>query len=295
MFNRARFLFLIVETYLMRDYLLPVEAVIDGPILLKDYLPNIKPSPVLGVTLKGIIRAAVEKGSNEIDLDGTEYKKFARDVVSCLLIKNALTFTDARLLLLPVKSVNGVSGWVTCTTLLESFIKDLNMTEVQPIPKLPCANTVPSGCKLVSEENKVILEVPSGLKLEHFINDVIFEELIFQIKEDEGCSKFAIWISDILDFKKMGSNIVVLNDMNFSYILTNSTKEYFPSDTILYSLILTSPVFVGKDQDKNMLIQENRKNNEEILMEYFVNGLPAFIPFGENSKTGKSIVKTKIV
>lgn len=281
MFNKARFLFLIVETYLMRYYPLPVEAGID--------------SPILGSTLKGIIRTAVEKESTEINLDETEYTKFLRDAVSCLFLKNALGFTDARLLLLPVKSVNGVSGWVTCTTLLESFIKGLDMTDVQRIPKLPCANTVPSGCKLVSEENKIILEVLSGLKREHFINDVILEELIFQVKEDEVCSKFSIWISDILDFKKMESNIMVLNDMDFSYILTNSTKEYFPIDTILYSLILTSTVFVGKDQDKNMRIQENRKNKEEIVMDYFVNGLPAFIQFGGNLKNGKSIVRTKIL
>lgn len=281
MFNMERFLFLIVETYLVGDYHLLSEAGIDSPILLKDYLPYINP-PFVGSTLKGIIRAEVEKESNDIDLDGTGKTKFARDAISRLFITNSLTFTDARLLLLPVKSVNGVFGWVTSTTLLESFINGFKMTEVQPIPKLPGENTVPRGCKLLADENKVILE-----------------KEIFQVKEDEICSQFAIWISDILNFKKweqkMGYNIVVLNDMDFNYILTNSIKEYFPSDTILYSLILTSPVFVRKKQDKKMFIQENRKNNENIIMEYFVNGLPMFIQFGDNSKNGKSIVRTKIL
>ncbi|WP_048036593.1 CRISPR-associated protein Cmr4, partial [Methanosarcina mazei] len=64
---------------------------------------------------------------------------------------------------------------------------------------------------------------------------------------------------------------------------------------ILYSLILTSPVFVGKNKDKKIFVKKNGKNEEDLVMEYFVKGLPPVIQLGGNATIGKGIVRTRVM
>ena len=51
------------------------------------------------------------------------------------------------------------------------------------------------------------------------------------------------------------------------------TEEYLPSETILYSLALTTPVF-RDDNDKGVFKQNQGIKEEELVMDYFVDGLP---------------------
>ncbi|GAB6273866.1 MAG: hypothetical protein STSR0004_07290 [Peptococcaceae bacterium] len=70
----------------------------------------------------------------------------------------ALGFTDARLLLFPVRSALGVFAWITCPGVIVKFIKELKLGEVKNLPCAPEASTVPEDSGLLCKENKVILE-----------------------------------------------------------------------------------------------------------------------------------------
>lgn len=312
MFKRVRPFFLTVETPLHAGSGTDL-GVVDLPIQRERHtgFPKFE-----GSGLKGGIREAFETNHAEIKVNSQEVKISDKDVISLVFGPengddhgSAIGFTDARLLLFPVKSMKGVFAWITCPKVLGRFITDLSLANVQGIPKLPEENTVPDDCKLLFEGNKVILE-----------------EYTFEVKMDEKCSKFAHWLSknvipkgQIFNYwtQKLQKDLVILSDDDFKDFVNLSTEvitrvkinnetgtvqtgalfteEYLPSETILYSLILTSPIFVGKDKNKKVFAKNNGKNEEDLVMEYFIKGLPPVIQLGGNSTIGKGIIRTRIM
>ena len=76
-------------------------------------------------------------------------------------------------------------------------------------------------------------------------------------------------------------------------------EEYLPSDSILYSLVLASPIFQENDNNKGIFQlteqeqSENRDESEKVI-EFLEDGLPSVIQLGGNATVGKGIVRTKI-
>lgn len=316
MFKRVKPFFLIVETPLHPGSGTDL-GVVDLPIQRERHtgFPKFE-----GSGLKGGIREAFENDHADIEVGSQKVKKSDKDDIISLVFGpengdehgSAIGFTDARLLLFPVKSMKGVFAWITCPRVLERLITDLNLAEVQGIPVLPDENTVPNECKLLFEKNKVILE-----------------EYTFEVKIDqkEGkCSNLALWLSNnvipegpIFNYwrQKLQKDLVILSDDDFKDFVNLSTEvitrikinnetgtvqtgalfteEYLPSETILYSLVLTSPVFTGKNKDKKVFVNNNGKNEEDLVMEYFINGIPSVIQLGGNATIGKGIVRTRVM
>lgn len=328
MFKQANPLFLIVET--------PLHAgsgsdlgIVDLPIQREkhtDY-PKIEASG-----LKGSIREIFDTKAK------TETEKIKECEVKLVfgpedgdLHAGALGFTDARLLLFPVKSVKGVFAWVTCPAVLERFKHDLSICQPTCIKfvDIPPADTVPTHCDLIvktdGEDKKIVLE-----------------EYTFTVASDGTCTTVAEWIannvlpSNVPSYnywqEKMKKDIVVLSDDDFRDFVMLSTEviartkinsntgtvqdgmlwyeEYLPTDSILYSLALTTPLFlkidgnndpekeadeikekgdfyVGQGSDKNQLEAEK-------VMEFFADNLPNIIQIGGNATIGKGIVRTHV-
>lgn len=312
MFKRVKPFFLTVETPLHAGSGTDL-GVVDLPIQRERHtgFPKFE-----GSGLKGGIREAFENNDAEIEVDSQKVKICDKDVISLVFGPengddhgSSIGFTDARLLLFPVKSMKGVFAWITCPKVLGHFVTDLNLAEIKGIPELPDENTVPTNCKLLFEDNKVVLE-----------------EYTFVVNKDEKCSRFALWLSNNVTPKgsifkywieKLQKDLVILNDDDFKDFVNLSTEvitrvkinnetgtvqtgalfteEYLPSETILYSLILTNPVFIEKGKDKKIFTKKNGKNEEDLVMEYFVNGLPPVLQLGGNSTIGKGIVRTRIM
>lgn len=312
MFKRVKPFFLTVETPLHAGSGTDL-GVVDLPIQRERHtgFPKFE-----GSGLKGGIREVFENDDTEIEVDSQKVKICDKDIISLVFGPengddhgSSIGFTDARLLLFPVKSMKGVFAWITCPKVLERFITDLSLAEIQNVPELPEENTVPNNCKLLFENNKVILE-----------------EYTFEVKKDEKCSKLALWLSNnvvpkgqIFNYwtQKLQKDLVILSDDDFKDFVNLSTEvitrvkinnetgtvqtgalfteEYLPSETILYSLILTNPVFIEKGKDKKIFAKKNGKNEEDLVMEYFVNGLPPVLQLGGNSTIGKGIVRTRIM
>ena len=224
----------------------------------------------------------------------------------------AIGFTDARLLLFPVRSVRGVFAWITCPQVLMRMINDFKLAEVENLPKLPGEKSVPKGCQLLLNNVAVVLE-----------------EYRFNVVEDETqegvCSRLADWLScNVLPFndeafefwrKKMKTDIVVLPDNDFRDFVNLSTEvitrikidnktgtaqdgalfteEYLPSETVLYSLALASPIFVEKKEDKGILGQGNIAEEKEVL-KFWSCGMPDVIQLGGNATIGKGLIRINI-
>ncbi|OQC30388.1 MAG: RAMP superfamily protein [Thermotogae bacterium ADurb.Bin062] len=222
----------------------------------------------------------------------------------------ALGFSDARLLLFPVKSMKGVFAWITCPQVLERLRTDLGLAGVEGI-SIPKENTIPVNSQLPIKGDRIVLE-----------------EYTFNVKKDQNssdpCSVFANWLSTNVfpqgnEYgywrEKMKKDLVVLSDDDFGDFVHLSTEvitrikinnetgtvqdgalfteEYLPSETILYSLALTTPVF-RDDNDKGVFKQNQGIKEEELVMDYFVDGLPEVLQIGGNATIGKGIVRTRV-
>ena len=341
MFKQAKPLFLIVET--------PLHAgsgsdlgIVDLPIQREkhtDY-PKIEASGLKG-SIREIFDAQVSK--NEIELVfGPEQGD---------LHAGALGFTDARLLLFPVKSVKGVFAWVTCPAVLERFKHDLSICQpsIDFVCNIPDANKVPNNSGLI-------------VKDEGETKKIVLEEYTFPVNPDPKCDNVAKWIAkNVLPpadpsygywRDKVQKDMVVLSDDDFRDFVTLSTEviartridsekgtvvdgalwyeEYLPTDSILYSLALTTPLFVrikeGSDADEkekkgifytcHKEVEDHIKKEQdtdsskikgsecpeaiksliesEKVMSFFRNGLPDIIQIGGNATVGKGIVRTHV-
>jgi CRISPR-associated protein Cmr4 len=139
MYQIAKPLFLICET--------PLHAgsgsdlgIVDLPIQRERHtdFPKIE-----GSSLKGALRAAVEQETNNsfddrvsvhrvfgYDDGGlTDKAKIEKALGGKTDFAGAIGFTDARLLLFPVKSMKGVFAWVTCEKVLNQFLSDMKQSQ----------------------------------------------------------------------------------------------------------------------------------------------------------------------
>lgn len=288
-------------------------GIIDMPIQRERHtgFPKIE-----GSTLKGGIREAFEETAKEITVGNKTVNASDNDIISLAFGPDnggdhagALGFSDARVLLFPVKSMKGVFAWITCLQALERFHNDMKLCGINLPFKVPSANTAPKDCSLFIKDKKIVLE-----------------EYTFEINKDSeanvDCTKLAEWLSKNLFptgeshkfwADKIKKDIVVLDDDEFKDFITHSTEvitrikinnktgtvqtgalfteEYLPAETVTYSLALATPIF---KEDKSVFKQEG-KCEEALVMEFFTNGLPEIIQLGGNATLGKGIVRTKVV
>ena len=323
MFKSAKPMFLIVETSLHAGSGSDL-GIVDLPIQREKHTnyPKVEASGI-----KGAIREVLSTQPNlvqlglDLNITSVEDDKYKKAIDLAFgpeqgdLHAGALGFTDARLLLFPVKSVKGVFAWVTCPAVLERFKHDLSICEpsIMLDGSLPGKNQVSNGCDLIINDNKIVLE-----------------EYTFEVEKTGDCQTLADWIGEnilpsdeVYNYwrEKIRSSLVVLSDDDFCDFVTLSTEviarikinpktgtvqkgalwyeEYLPADSILYSLALTSPIFQENNANKGIFQltdqekEENRDESEKV-MEFFEDALPSVIQLGGNATTGKGIVRTKV-
>jgi len=227
----------------------------------------------------------------------------------------ALAFTDARILLFPVKSLKGVFTWITCPMVLERFKEDLGLAKIiieddsLNVDFSTLVNTLPQQTN-ISIESKVVLE-----------------EYTFDVKENKETSKIAKYLADKIfpndSYKfwreKLEKDLVILSDEDFEQFVTSSTEvitrtriddvtgtvdtkrgglwteEYLPQDTILYSIAMTSPVKVEKNEAKGIFKAETPDKEAKKVLQFFELGISEVIQIGGNQTIGKGIARIQIL
>ena len=222
-------------------------------------------------------------------------------------------------------------AWITCPAVLERFKHDLSICQPTSIEfvDIPPADTVPTNCDLI-------------VKNDGDNKKIVLEEYTFTVKSNDKCNKVANWIADnILPAnvpsynywqEKVKKDIVVLSDDDFRDFVMLSTEviartkidnekgtvvggalwyeEYLPTDSILYSLALTTPLFIkpeGNTDDEKEKDEEEKKGKfyvgkvadknqleAEKVMNFFADNLPNIIQIGGNATIGKGIVRTHV-
>lgn len=194
--------------------------------------------PVIpGSSLKGVLRDAHARGSD----DTTKTNRLFGSPDENNASAGALSFSDARLLLFPVRSLKGVFAWVTCPLALRRWERDAKLAGITV--KLPETLSV--------AENQAL--VPQGCPCLDK-NELILEEFQFTAKPDAA---FEIKPEPLAgdDLKR----IVILNDSDFTYFARHATEitarirlnqetktvakkalfyqEFIPAEAIFYSLV----------------------------------------------------------
>ncbi len=277
-------------------------------------------------SLKGAIRASFESKmaieyaiNNKIYEKGVEIKIYLNEedknktlerVIKLVFgdeggdTASAISFTDARILLFPVKSAKNVFAWITCPMVLERLKRDAEIAGFNIEWEVPEFG----GKEAVVNENSSLIYNNGGDK-------IVLEEYTYSVKKDKGIGKIADWIiSNIFAEKglfwadKLKSDLVLLPDDEFRDFvkmstevvarikIDNSTKivengalwyeENLPSEAVLYSVVMASDIL--KDSEGLPL-----KTADDVLT-FFKTGLNDRIQIGGNETIGRGIVKTHL-
>ena len=262
-----------------------------------------------GSSLKGSIREAFEaKGINKEDINlvfGPEDGE---------LHAGAITFTDARILVFPVRTLKGIFAWITCPLVLERFREDMEIV----------------GIKINESFGRIKEKTVPNVTNIVVSGKVILDEYCFELEQDENTTKLAEWFSKNISLpdywkEKLKKDLVILPNEDFNDFVNMSTEiiartkidsktgtvvpgalwyeEYLPTDTILYALALASPIMIKDEQKKRgfrikeseLNEGENKPDKEaEKVLEFFKK-VPTIIQIGGNQTVGKGIVRLSLL
>jgi CRISPR-associated protein Cmr4 len=205
----------------------------------------------------------------------------------------AIGFSDARILLFPVKSVKGVYAYITSPLVIQRY-KD----ELENIAK----DSVDFG---IPKENSITNE--SKVKLSDNENIVILEEYSFDnIDKNENTTKLANFLEKQTGISEIKEKLIVLDDDDFknfvkmfTEVITRTkidnikgtvkdgalfTEEYLPAETVMYSFVMASPIMANIDEVKDL-------DDENKVLEFFNKNCPDVIQIGGNATIGKGVCK----
>jgi len=227
-------------------------GVIDLPIAREKatdipYLP--------GSTLKGVFRDACEPAKLRQQI-------FGPDTNNAELYAGAVNFTDARLLLMPIRSLRGVFAWVTCPLLLNRLRRDLEFIPSTELHALIAPPTSDDECLVAEQNSSLIFQVNN-------VDQVVLEDLPIPAKPSPEVTELAEWLRQRLFSDDpawqaaLTARLCVVSDDVFSFLLETATEiiarismdektktaatgalwyeEALPTETVLASLVVAEP------------------------------------------------------
>lgn len=166
----------------------------------------------------------------------------------------AAAFGDARVLLFPVRALNGVFVWTTCESVLARFVRDCQPAGVPPLPPRLSGDWALVSSEGITNDGKIVLE-----------------EYLYQVQllseSQEPTENWAVWLAEyalpvdnggVYDrhyFGALQNRLVILPDDDFRDFTLYSTQvvtrvalddtkktvaegpftmELLPADTLLY-------------------------------------------------------------
>lgn len=267
-------------------------GLVDLPIQREQHtgFPKIESSSLKGAlryTVSNLLKDEKEKEKLELVFGSEPGKGNDKKTIA-----SAIAFSDARILLFPVKSMRGVFAWITCPLVLKRFNDEmvLNQTGVEALP-VPEPNTVSSPKVLVSKGN------------------IILEEYSFSVKEDEQTAKLAEKLDSYIKGPaplNMKDRLVVLEDDEFTDFVRLSTEvnprikidpktgtvgdralwyeENIPPETIFYSLL-----YIGHVRAQNSPEFNTAEDVEKFVLDE--NYVPSVFQLGGNSTIGHGMMR----
>ena len=162
------------------------------------------------------------------------------------------------------------------------------------------ALSVSDGKSIITDCNINKLDKNGKILLEEYSFDVqIEEEKIFEDFDSkidinwEEIRKRLVILSDddFKDFVNLSTEVITRTKISADTGTVDKksgalwTEEYLPTETVLYSLAMTTPIF---NQDRGLFESEDKKE-EDRVMDFFEKGTPETLQIGGNATIGKGI------
>ncbi|RAQ98096.1 type III-B CRISPR module RAMP protein Cmr4 [Thermogemmatispora tikiterensis] len=265
---------------------------------------------IQGSSIKGKLRALIshQYGSNS---DGLVKALFGHEHATQetdQLHAGALIVSDARILLFPVRSLQGVFAYTTSLDILERFRKDLiHVHQEKEFPQLP-STRLKNGEALVTEQSEVTISQNSHG------HGLLLEEFSFEVRQDQKVTSVARWLAEhALPFdgywaEKLQSSLVVLADDDFrDFVLYSTevitriaidqekktvkegalwTEEHLPADTLLYA-----PIYATNERRPTEKSQEPRQGLA--LLRDLSQKAGPYLQLGGDETVGRGFVKVR--
>lgn len=207
---------------------------------------------IVGSSLKGSLRDALEQQLGDKDHPSVRAVFGRQEHAGDVLV------SDARLLLLPVRSLAQASRWVTCPQVIERYARDLRRAGRTPLPAIPT--------------------VAKGSALAYGQQDLFLEERLFNVvgQPDQSLVEMVNRLITAEEVRqRLSQRLVVLSDDDFAWFcqfglpvqarnkLVDGKKsenlwyeETLPPDTVMYALLLSgAPESLSAVEN---LVAENR-------------------------------------
>jgi len=268
-------------------------GVIDLPIAREKatgipYLP--------GSSVKGTLR-----DSGPIQDAAIKKLFYGPDTIGAAEHAGAAQFADARLLLLPIRSLRGTFAWVTSPYLLRRLVRDAQDAGL----------TLDAGCTIPTLATAQQAAV-SGNAIRYSSEKVVIEDLDLNVENSltSLAQAWATWIGryalDADGAAMLNERLCILHDDALSFLLTTATEviarvrlrpdektvapgalwyeEALPTETILVGIALGQTI---KDKDGNMI------DAPRVMTELAkVNGLT--LQFGGKATVGRGLCRVRI-
>lgn len=305
MFKEAKVMFIYTESSLHCGSGTSL-AVIDLPIQREKYTdyPVCQASGIKGVVREWFEFKYGEKDEKVLKTFGPDFGSKEKDSDA---YAGAATFTDGRLLLFPVRSLNGVFAYTTSCFALSRLKRDLEMAGVKVDWTIP------------AESDDKIIGVQES-KIKDSNNKVVLEEYTFDFQADNNVKAIAEWIAgnaipqgDEYKFwkDKVKTDLLILPENAFRDFVKLSTEvqariqidnktktaksgalfyeEALSSDSLLYSVILAhDPACDTKERPDGL------KTSTDVMT--FLSGIDKErLQFGGDATIGKGIVNVNFL
>lgn len=279
--------------------------------------PIIQPSG-----LKGALRELCEKHPRNSS-DPTFLRKIAEvfgpDTKAEELHSGAVSFTEARLLLFPVRSLKGTFAYVTCPLALKRLKRDLETIKACGGQDLTTVDGKSLPLIIHNAEDQILVQAdgqnrpdslltitPAGQQ-HHYVT---LEEFTFAAQPQAGIGKLASWLAAAagalpwLDKDNLARRLAVVTDNVFkdfvemaTEVITRNkiddatgtvaegmlwTEEHLPRETVLYAPVFAAPSF----QANNPLLKDAGE-----VMKFLVEFGAGYLWVGGNTTVGRGLVR----
>ncbi len=187
---------------------------------------------IVGSSLKGALRShAEQKGMEDVEGLFGEQDRAGQLVVS-----------DARILLLPVRSLTGAYRWVTCPHVLERFRRDLGRAGLAAAFEVPSVE--PQHVLAASSDGAALFLEEREFKVGGPVPDPVVEAIGRLIRHEETRNRLPKQIAILHDddfayFARYGLSIQARNVLDDEKKTSRNLwyEETLPPDTVLYALV----------------------------------------------------------
>ncbi|MCL2425308.1 MAG: type III-B CRISPR module RAMP protein Cmr4 [Oscillospiraceae bacterium] len=221
----------------------------------------------------------------------------------------SVTFTDGRILLFPVRSARGVFAYATCPLVLNRLSEDFKIAKIAKITENDDVE-ISVGEKALASSSALFIDS----------DNVILEEYTYPAEQNKKVTALAKSIAEWLDLSGyaktlLENNLIVLDDENFSDITQNATEiitriridnktgtvvdgalfteELLPAETVLYSLVMSSSLFLPEDV-KSETKEAAGSEQGKFMVDTLAKHIPNYLQIGGNATIGKGLVAVSV-